>query len=505
MKKQTRRDFLKTLGSAVVFSASTSVLGAREPTCPVTPSGRPNILFFFPDQHRFDWLGVNPKLPVRTPNLNRLARNGVLFRRAFCPSPLCAPSRACLASGKHYGRCPVKNNGYDYPLDQPTFYRLLRDSGYHVAGVGKFDLHKKTLDWGLDGSRLVKEWGFSEGIDNAGKWDAIRSGAKEPKDPYMAHLHRGGLAEIHVADFRKRRSYAATFPTPLPEKAYCDNWVANNGLHLLRNFPRNKPWFLIVNFVGPHNPMDVTERMHARWQGVDFPQPHNCKQFDAATHVRIRQNYSAMVENIDRWVGIYVEELIKRNELENTLIVYSSDHGEMLGDHNRWGKSIPYQPSVGVPLIVWGAGVASGKVSDALVSVTDLAATFLDYAKVPFPKDTDSLSLRRILDGKGKSHREYVLSGLNNWRMAFDGQYKLTEAVGESPVLYDLLNDPVEDENIADRSPDRVRRLSGLIRADQGRAARLQNRAANRRFDRSVTWSPGVVNTCRFPLLKRIC
>ena len=463
MKQQTRRDFLKAFGGAVAFSASLSVLGARGRLESPVKGKRPNILLFLPDQHRFDWLGTNPRLPVRTPNLDGLAKEGVLFSRAFCPSPLCAPSRASLASGRHYDRCGVTNNGQNYPVGQPTFYSLLRESGYHVAGVGKFDLHKKTLDWGLDGSRLVNEWGFSEGIDNEGKWDAIRSGANVPKGPYMAYLHRRGLAEIHVADFRKRRSYAATFPTALPEEAYCDNWIGNNGLQMLRRFSRDNPWFLVVNFTGPHGPMDVTKRMHARWQGVDFPQPNNCKRFDPPTHVKIRQNYSAMVENIDRWLGIYIEELKQRGEFGNTIIVYSSDHGEMLGDHNRWGKSVPYQPSVGIPMIIWGTSGVKGVVSDAPVSLTDLAATFLDYANIPRPEYMDSMSLKPLLEGKKESHREYVLSGLNKWRMVFDGQYKLIQTVGKSPVLYDLLNDPLENEDVAHQEPDRVQRLAKLI------------------------------------------
>ncbi|MBI3971963.1 MAG: sulfatase-like hydrolase/transferase, partial [Chloroflexi bacterium] len=155
---------------------------------------RPNILFFLPDQHRFDFLGTNPALPLRTPNLDRAAAQGVRFTQAFCPSPLCAPSRACLASGRDYERCGVPNNQFDYPLSQPTYYQALRDAGYRVAGVGKFDLHKATLDWGLSGDACLPEWGFTEGIDNEGKMDAVRSGALEPKGPYMAHLHARGLA-----------------------------------------------------------------------------------------------------------------------------------------------------------------------------------------------------------------------------------------------------------------------------------------------------------------------
>ena len=119
---------------------------------------QPNFLFFLPDQHRPDWLGVNKALPLRTPNLDALAARGVRFTRAYTPSPLCAPARACLASGRAYGACRVFGNRQDYPLDLPTYYQRLRDGGCRVAGVGKFDLHKdltKPLFWGLDGSRLL--------------------------------------------------------------------------------------------------------------------------------------------------------------------------------------------------------------------------------------------------------------------------------------------------------------------------------------------------------------
>ncbi len=416
-------------------------LGAAAATL-AAPRTRPNILLLFPDQHRYDWLGSNPSVPVRTPNLDAVARRGVRFTRAIVPSPLCAPARACLAAGLEYHRCRVPSNAYDYPLDLITHYTLLRDSGYHVAGCGKFDLHKKTQDWGLDGSRLLREWGFSDGIDNAGKHDAINSGAAAPKDPYMAYLHRRGLAGAHVADFARRKNYAATFPTPLPEDAYCDNWVGNNGLTLLRRAPKGKPWYLQVNFTGPHSPMDITARMEQGWRSVlGFPPPVASTQFTAAQHLAIRQNYSAMVENIDRWTGLFLEEVRARGELDNTLIVYSSDHGEMLGDHDRWGKSVPYLPSIAVPLIAAGPGIKSGVISDALVSVMDLAATFLDYAGLTRPAHMDSRSLRPLLEGVTTSHRDVVVSALGSWRVLFDGRYQLIRGFPKpdsAPQLLDL-------------------------------------------------------------------
>lgn len=438
---------------------------------------RPNILFLFPDQLRFDWIGGNPQLAVRTPNLDRLGRMGTRFVNATVASPLCAPSRACLASGKWYERCAVSGNDVDYPLSQTTYYKLLRESGYHVAGCGKLDLHKATSDWGLDGKRLLPEWGFSDGVDNAGKFDAIRSGAVTPRDPYMAYLHRRGLAAAHVADFRRRQKngYADTETTPLDDQAYCDNWVANNGLELLRRAPKGRPWHLVVNFTGPHNPMDITRRMEKLCRGRAFPQPNRCEQYNPETHLAIRQNYTAMVENIDRWTGIYLDELERRGELEDTLIVFSSDHGEMLGDHGRWGKTLPYQASVGVPLVVAGPGVKRGVTNKALVSIMDLAATYLDYAGVGRPADMDSRSIRPLLEGKTGEFRAQVRSGLGGWRMVWDGRHKLItgfdpeasrRAAGQTkpgPLLFDLERDPLENSNIAGQEREMVRRLAALV------------------------------------------
>ena len=381
----------------------------------------PNILLFLPDQHRHDWTGSNPDLPLRTPNLDRLAARGTRFTHALCPSPLCAPSRASLAAGRAYPRCRVDNNQQDYPLDQPTFYRILRDGGYHVLGVGKFDLQKAGAHHSLDGRALVADWGFSDGIDSKGKWDAVNSWDGAPHDAYLAYLDAHGLARVHVDDMAGRRSapYATTAPTPLPEHAYGDNWVADNGLRLLDDAPADRPWFLQVNFPGPHDPMDVTQRMWEAWQGVDFPPAHAGPEFDAATHTAIRRNYASMIENIDRHLGRYLAAVAARGELGKTLVVYSSDHGEMLGDHGRWGKSSFYQPSVGIPLVMAGPGVTAGQTFGGPVSLHDLAATFLEVAELSVPDEMDSRSLCPVLDGSSLTHREAaashgeaVLSGL---------------------------------------------------------------------------------------------
>lgn len=475
----TRRRFLKT-------TATAAVLGACQTPGP-RKEERPNILFFFPDQHRPDWVEWNGDVPVPTPNLAKLKQSGVDFTNAVVASPLCAPSRACLASGREYEHCGVIGNEKNYPLDQTTYYRLLRDGGYHVMGCGKLDLSKASYSWGVGGRGNMEAWGFSDLIDNAGKGDGMGSYQTDPegpKDPYYAYLDSVAPPQgrICAADFRRRRErreelwWGDSTPSPLSDEHYCDNWIARNGLELISRAPEGKPWHLVVNFVGPHPPMDITTNMQKQYRGPDrviesFPQPNDYEgPFPADQHVRLRQNYAAMIENIDRWLGIYVEELRKRGELDNTIIVYSSDHGEMLGDHSLWGKSVPFQASAGVPLLVSGPGVRRGEQSDALVSLIDVTASFLDYGGVKLPDAHEGRTLRPLLESAGEDHRDYTRSALATrsrgrapWRMVQDHRYKLVEGYGDGRLLFDRETDPWENENLAGAKPGEVERLSKLF------------------------------------------
>ncbi|MBN2712251.1 MAG: sulfatase-like hydrolase/transferase [Planctomycetes bacterium] len=435
-------------------------------------SAQPNILFFFPDQHRHDWLGCNENLPLRTPNLDRLMQKGSRFTRTYCNSPVCAPSRAALATGRYYDRCGVVHNGMAMPLDMPTFYQSLRAGGYRVCGVGKFDLDKPDLHWNLDGSLHLAEWGFTEGVDNEGKFDGSRSymnNSDTPQGPYLKALHDAGMAGVYCQEHRVCKEKRDAYTTALPDELYCDNWLSDLGREYIRNFPAGQPWFIQVNFTGPHNPMDVTASMRARWENVEFPPPHQNGEnhYSDEDHQRNRQNYAAMIENIDRQVGLFIEEVEKRGELDNTLIVYASDHGEMLGDHSRWGKSIWYEPSVGVPLIVSGPGVESGKVKDTLVEIHDLASTFIDYAgSAALPSD-DSKSLRPVLEGRASRHREYAVSGLHEFRTAVSARYKYVDDGEGRELLFDLENDPLEDCNIIADHPLIAEELKKVIESEK--------------------------------------
>jgi arylsulfatase len=471
------------------------------------PQDRPNLLFFFTDQQRFDWVGMHPDVPVRTPNLERLTERGVYFENAVCPSPLCGPSRACLASGMEYDDCGMHTHGIDptFDRDDTHYARLRDDADYSVMGCGK-TLDKFYEKRGPNGKHRLREFGMSDGVRNRGKW-ASAGGVDDPREHvYMRDLDDRGVLETHMNDFDMRSGtrkdhFAATFPTPLSDEEYCDSWLARRGLELIQNTPEQQPWHLEVSFIGPHDPLDVTHEMYEWYRGenaVDFPGPApmgagDC--FDGRTHNEIRRNYAAMVENIDRWVGEYLDFLEQRGELEDTVVIFSSDHGEMLGDHGRWKKHSPYQSSVGVPMVVAGPGVeARGQVAEP-ASVLDVHATCLDYAGLD-TDDVDSKSLRPFLEGETDDHREYVHSGLGPWRMVFDGRYKLVtgyETDGEGydlllgdkdqvneyealddaeqravreerpDLLFDLQEDPNETVNVADDYPDVVEELAAEL------------------------------------------
>lgn len=474
--KVTRRGFFAAVAGAATLAACQNP-GPRRVE-------RPNLLFFFPDQHRHDWVSWNPDVPVPTPNLAALRERGASFTRAIVNSPVCAPSRACLASGMEYENCGVKSNADPFPLDHPSYYRLLRDGGYHTMACGKLDLDKPGRSWGLDGTRNKDAWGFSDQIDNCGKGDGMAAYLRKPvgpKDPYYAYLDslEPPMGKIWADELRRLRAdfntlwWGETDPSPLSDDAYQDNWVARNGLKLIDRAPEGKPWHLVINFPGPHPPNDITKSMEAQYRGPDrvigeFPQPdHYEGPFTPEKHIAIRQNYAAMIENIDRWLGIYIDHLRERGELDNTVITFSSDHGEMCGDHGRWGKSLPFASAVGVPLVIAGPGVRQGFESDALTSLIDVTATHLDYGEVARPESVQGRSLRPLLDSGTFQEREYQRSGLYDWRMVEDQRYKLVvgelRGIGNETRLFDREADPTEAENIAESKPGEVERLRKLL------------------------------------------
>lgn len=252
----TRREVIAGTATAATLLARCSgelLPGPRAMT-------RPNFLVLLSDQHRPDWIGRNPEIPVPTPNMDRLAERGVDFTQAIVASPVCGPSRSCLASGMEYENCGVEVNRQPYKPKITTFYRHLRESGYHTMACGKIDLHKGAAGRTLDGRKHMEPWGFSDMLITAGKGGGYYGKPIGPKEPYYAYLASQDppLDRICAEDIAKRSApreenwWGMTEPCPLGDEHYLDNFTARMGLSLLDRAPDDRPWLLVVNFNGPH-------------------------------------------------------------------------------------------------------------------------------------------------------------------------------------------------------------------------------------------------------------
>ncbi len=436
---------------------------------------KPNILFLFPDQHRREWMPYDDavfarwdmeKPQLHLPNISKLMENGVTFLNAITSSPLCAPARACLAAGVRYPRCETFLNSSDFPLSKPTIYKAIRDAGYNVYGTGKFDLRKHTCDW--FNKENYDTLGFTKAIDNEGKLDAISSYKIKdaPQGPYMEFLSNAGLVQKHLDDFNGRGRQ--TYTTPLPDYAYCDNFITKNTIELIEQAPVEKPWFMQVNFTGPHDPFDVTERMYGTVKNREYEPPHNPQP--EANSNEIRQCYAAMIENIDRNIGEIIDCIKKRGELDNTVIIYASDHGEMLGDHGKYAKHLPHRGSIGIPMIISHPNQKrKNRQEDAIIELQDLTSTIAQFAGADMPWAVDSIPLVSLINGDTCEHRAYgycAIKGNKNkagFKCVLNEKYKYIEYDDGNICLFNVQDDTWEDNNIAADLPDIIKEMRAAL------------------------------------------
>lgn len=440
---------------------------------------RPNLLVIMADQHRADWLGCVGADWVRTPNLDRLAARGVVFRQTTCNSPLCAPARISLASGLQPHRLGALDNQAFYPRTVPTYYQALRDSGYRVGFVGKIDLHKPDPFNGRDGNLpITYAYGFTDPVECEGKMHA-GTGWPNPHGPYNHYLAERGLLEAFCTDYRQRVQgkhpvwYAAD--SVLPAEHYEDSFIGRRARALIDSLPDESPWHLFVSFVGPHDPWDPPTTYADRYRNAPMPaavgdpltdkpvwQRQKAAKQAGATHGEVavlRRQYAAMIELIDEQVGQILAAVERRGWTDTTYVVYTSDHGEMLGDHGLYQKSTFYEAALRVPLLVAGPGVAPGAHSPALIELSDLHPTLLDLAGCTPRPGLDARSIAPLIRGPGTCHRESAVSQLRNGRCVRTERYKLVENYNDRSELYDLAEDPDELTNRAEDHPELVAEL----------------------------------------------
>jgi arylsulfatase len=430
---------------------------------------RPNILWICTDQQRYDTIHALGNLSIRTPHIDRLASEGVAFTHAFCQSPICTPSRASFLTGMYPSTVHGCTNGNAvWSGAAPLVSKILSGAGYDTALVGKLHLAGaagRIEPRGDDGYRVF-EWSHHPHND----WPQGHA--------YADWLRSQGFDP----DLVKKR------PEQLPSRLHQTMWCATRACSFIEDQLR-EPWLISVNPFHPHPPFDPPAEYVQRYApsampgalfresdlaaqsllgNVDFqtgarrPEEINTRQVQAA--------YYAMIEQIDDAVGIMLGALERAGQRERTIVIFTSDHGEMLGDHGLMMKGCRfYEGLVRVPLIIsWPGHVAGGLVSDAMVELIDIMPSLLDACSLPVPERVQGRSLLPILAGRADPHRhrDTVRSEYSRVlnpeapdakgrfegtyaTMIRDRRYKLIvyhgHAVGE---LFDLANDPGEFDNL---------------------------------------------------------
>ena len=448
---------------------------------------KPNVLFIMSDQHRYDYIETHDKAPkaLKTPNLRRLTEMGVNFPNCTVNAPVCAPSRIGLASGIQPSRLGSLGNGSFYPTAIPTYYQQLRDHGYRVGCVGKLDLAKPDGYNGRYGDRpRAYGWGFTHPEECEGKMHAGRSAT--PIGPYTNYLQEKGLLEKFYQDYRNRRSSGGwikngSYDSVLETEDFEDTYIGRRSTEFIENIPDDFPWHLFVSFVGPHDPFDPPTEYGDKYRNAEMPAPITDNMDGKPEWVKkrtvnispeevkvTRQQYCAATELIDNQIGNMLRALEERGMLENTYIIYSSDHGEMLGDHGLYTKSLAYEASLRVPLIVAGPGIEGNRVSNELVELIDINPSICELVGVPVLENIDGQSIGPVVRGETETHRSETVSRLGSFTCIRTQTHKLIESSDGFMELYNLQDDPDELHNIAESEKELVEELTSVMNSRYG-------------------------------------
>ncbi|MBU2959131.1 sulfatase-like hydrolase/transferase [Paracoccus sp. 1_MG-2023] len=455
---------------------------------------QPNFLWICTDQQRFDTIRALGNSHIHTPNLDRLVESGVTMEQAYCQNPVCTPSRASFLTGRYPRAVGVTRNGNDhFPDDEVLVPGILADHGYVCGLIGK--LHLSSAD------------GRTEVLPKNHGYDFVRW-SHGPRDgwgddnAYQAWLRSKGVA---WEDLYKGRAGG------IPAEHHQTTWCAEEAMGFI-DANCDRPWLLSINIFDPHHPFDPPAEYKAKYPAKDMPLPKwregeldrkppiqrkdyeeggqsglgpACSALSDLDMQDYVSDYYAMIELIDVQLGRMIDHLEKRGLRDDTVIIFHSDHGEMLGDHGLILKGGHfYQELVHVPLILsCPARIRSDVKSPALTELVDIAPTILELAQVPVPYRMQGRSIAGLLRGQVDpgAHRSSVyceyydsLPAAHHGTYAtmyFDGRYKVTvfhgQDVGE---LYDLKADPDEFENLWD-IPD---------------CRDLRNELVLRSFDRSI-------------------
>ncbi len=484
-----------------------------------------NVLFLMTDQQRWDALGCAGNSKIKTPNLDRLAREGAYFENAYSACPVCVPARASILTGQSITTTGVLTNGHLAQEDLPrfpTFDSILAGSGYRTEYYGKWHTPYAYAGTYANHVKPVNKGGGDHGETNLEAFRAYLDARCERRKPKPGELidnmsqrpyvplsvdWRHGMSEEEIEAFgrkygiRKKGSKKTTNPLTSQAGAFgclqtprnCslaafEGWEA---LEALKRMDAKVPFSLTCSFGPPHPPTVVPEPYFSMYKPGEMavpksidadpansphPAPRNRgpvteNSRDPAKVQEAKAAYYAMVTQVDEWAGKLLDALDAKGLKENTLVVFTSDHGDMMGDHGRFSKNILFEGSVHVPLILRLPGVIPAGTRIARpVSHIDIAPTILEYTGMPLPK-TDGRSLRNLIEGK-RDDMDFTVSIWGRIEsggpvMIRSGAWKLiVYAVGDTrqkrtPVnaLYNLIRDPEEMNNLIGKNPAKAESL----------------------------------------------
>ncbi len=426
---------------------------------------RPNILFLMADQFRGDCLGADGNRAILTPHLDRLAAEGARFRAAYSSVPSCTPARATILTGLspwHHGMLGYGRVGQRYARELP---RMLHDAGYYTLGIGKMHYHPQRNLHGFHRT-LLDESGRAESPDFVSDYRQWFKRVAPELDP--------DATGIGWNDHRAK-------PYVLPERLHPTRWTADEAVKFLEGHDGSAPFFLKVSFARPHSPYDPPPRWWKKYEGAKLPpavvgdwaqrhaergKPHPDALWQGdlgpeKVHAA-RQGYYANVSFLDEQIGRVLAALEKRGWLENTLILFTADHGDMLGDHYLWRKTYAYEPSARIPMLIrWPEKLVAaqrGLVVDQPVELRDILPTFLDAAGVVYdPQWFDGRSMLDLVRGRVEGWRPWIdlehstcYARQNYWSALTDGRVKyIYYAPDGRQQLFDLQKDPGETRDLA--------------------------------------------------------
>ncbi len=418
---------------------------------------KPNILLVFTDQQRFDTIEAMGNPVIKTPVLNNLVKNGVTFNRAYTPCPVCVPARFAMHTGFMPHKTGVVENN-QMPQGRKSFMEILSENGYQTFGAGKMHF---TFDTGID-----TKWGFDER-------KICDSDSDLTKNDFYQNAKDNGFE--HVYDYKGVRSEMYYIPqvSQLPEKLHHSSWTVDSCIDYLKKREEEKPFFVMTSFEKPHPPFEPPTPWNKLYRGPDMPlpkRPENMETFHTLWNKfqnrykyrdqgiddnlirQMKAHYYAEISFIDYNLGRLLEYLDNENELDNTLIIYTSDHGEMLGDYNCFGKRNFLDPAARIPMIVKYPDCEKGKICNTPVSLIDIMPTILDFAGIEKEENYCGESLFDISNKISKRDTvfaQYEKEGYASY-MAVNEKYKyIYSAPDDKEFLFDIKMDPDETRNKA--------------------------------------------------------